>query len=215
MIPNLTFTIDSIEPMRFAASPHLACKLRIEADDRQSVHAVILKSQIQLDVTRRRYSESEQKALRDLFGEPERWGQTLRGLLWTHVSAVVPSFAGSVVVELAIPCSFDFNAGATKYFAGLESGDVPITLFFSGVIFYPGASGELQAAPITWDKEASWRLPVRAWREVIDAHYPNSAWLCLDRAVFERLNAFKTQHGIPTFEQALTRAMDAAKIGAP
>ena len=41
--------------------------------------------------------------MRDLFGEPERWGQTLRSLLWTHASVVVPSFQGNTMADLHVP----------------------------------------------------------------------------------------------------------------
>ena len=38
---------------------------------------------------------------------------------------------------------------------------------------------------------------------MMDEHYPNTAWLCLRRDVFERLHQYKTDRGIPTWEQAL------------
>lgn len=38
---------------------------------------------------------------------------------------------------------------------------------------------------------------------MIDLYYPNSAWLCLRRDVFDRLSRFKMQQGIPTWEQTL------------
>ena len=56
-------------------------------------------------------------------------------MLWTHASAVVPSFTGSTAVELQVPCSFDFNVAATKYFHGLADGDIPLCLMFSGTVF--------------------------------------------------------------------------------
>jgi hypothetical protein len=39
--------------------------------------------------------------------------------------------------------------------------------------------------------------------KMMDTYYPNSAWLCLRRDVFERLYEYKRCHGIPTWEQAL------------
>ena len=36
----------------------------------------------------------------------------------------------------------------------------------------------------------------------MDVYYPNSAWLCLRRDVFEDLHRFKVERGIPTWEQA-------------
>ena len=74
--------------------------------------------------------------MRDLFGEPERWGQTLKTFLWTHVSTIVPAFSGTTEVSLPVPCTFDFNVAATKYFAGLEEGEIPVCVQFSGTVFY-------------------------------------------------------------------------------
>jgi hypothetical protein len=211
MTPNLTFAIEGAEPMRFAAAPHMVYKLRIANDSGGTIHTIILKTQLQLDAARRRYSRSEQAELTDLFGVPESWGQTLRSLFWTHAHIVVPTFNEATVVDLPVPCSFDFNTTATKYFAGLQQGDVPVTFYFSGTIFYSADNGRLQVAHIPWEKEASYRLSVLAWRELMDAHYPNTAWLCLERPVFQRLYAYKTQHGLPSFEQALARVMDAVE----
>jgi divalent metal cation (Fe/Co/Zn/Cd) transporter len=43
---------------------------------------------------------------------------------------------------------------------------------------------------------------------MMDFYYPNIAWLCLHREVFERLAQYKMDHGIPTWEQALERLLD-------
>ena len=67
---------------------------------------------------------------------------------------------------------------------------------FSGTVFHAGKVG-LQVAQIPWDREASYRLPVRAWKEMMDFYYPNTAWICLRRDVFERLYEFKTRQGSP------------------
>ena len=124
----------------------------------------------------------------------------MKNMLWTHASIVAPAFQGSAVVDLPVPCTFDFNVAATKYFHGLGEGDVPLNFLFSGTVFY-GDGEALQVAPIPWDKEARFRLPVKAWHEMMDIYYPNTAWLCLRRDVFERLHEHKVQNGIPTWEQ--------------
>ncbi|HLK51904.1 MAG TPA: DUF6084 family protein [Candidatus Angelobacter sp.] len=197
----------------FAAAPSLAFKLRITNQPAsESIHTIALRCQIQLDVTRRRYTPEEQKLMLDLFGEPERWSQTLRSLLWTHVNVVVPGFKESTVVELPVPCTFDFNVAATKYFAGLQEGDIPLLLQFSGTVFYAEPDGLLQVSPISWQHEAKFRLPVKIWREMIDMYYPNTAWLCLRRDVFDRLNQYKMQHGIPTWEAFIEMVVPAEEV---
>ncbi len=202
-MPELGITVESAKVVPFAAAPTLAFKLRVaNADPTEKIHTVVLRCQIQIEVTRRRYTAREQDSLRDLFGEPERWGQTLRSLLWTNVSSVIPQFTAVTYVDLPVPCSFDFSVATTKYFNGLSDGEIPVCLMFSGTVFYGDPAGELQVAPISWDKETKFRLPLKVWKEMMDAYYPNSAWLCLRRDVFEELHRFKVEHGIPTWEQA-------------
>lgn len=203
-MPELTFQIEEVVVAQFAAAPALIFKLRVKnhvADE--NIHTVALRTQIQIETTRRRYTPEEQSRMLDLYGEPERWSQTLKTLLWTHVNVVVPSFQGETVVDLHMPCTFDFNVAATKYFAGLSAGEIPLCFQFSGTVFYAPSGGNLQVGPISWDQEARFKLPVSLWREMMDSYYPNTAWLCLRRDVFERLNQYKTQRGIPTWEQVM------------
>ena len=212
-MPDLSFKVEDATVIPYAAAPTLALKLRItNADAVQSIHTVALRCQIQMEVSRRRYSAEEQMKMRDLFGEPERWSQTLRSLLWTHVSVVVPSFQGSTLIDLPIHCTFDFNVAATKYFEGLMDGEIPLHLMFSGTVFYADSEDVLQVAPISWEQEARFRLPVKVWHEMMDAYYPNNVWLNLRRDVFDRLYQYKTQRGIPTWEQALESVLPVEEV---
>ena len=207
-MPELQLTIESAEVVPFAAVPLLAFKVRIaNSPSDEVIHTIALRAQIQIEVGRRKYDSNEQARLLDLFGEPDRWGQTLRTLIWTHASVIVPGFTGTALADIPVPCTFDFNVAATKYFHGVTSGDLPLCFQFSGTVFYMGAEGTLQVAPISWDKESKYRLPVKVWKDLMDAHYPNSAWLSLRRDSFERLQQFKTREGIPTWEEALDRAL--------
>ncbi|MGI8552631.1 MAG: DUF6084 family protein, partial [Dehalococcoidia bacterium] len=136
-MPDLNFTVEGAEASPFAAAPLLAFKLRVDnALPDEPVHSVALRCQIQIASTRRRYSAQEQAPLLDLFGEPERWSRTLRSLLWTHVNINIPPFSDSTVVELPVPCTYDFNVAATQYFYALEDGEVPLPLLFRGTAFY-------------------------------------------------------------------------------
>ena len=202
-MPDLSFQIEGAQAVSFAAAPLMGFQLRVTNTGAEPIHTIALRSQIQIEVTRRRYAAREQERLQDLFGEPSRWGQTLRNMLWTHASVIVPGFTGIANVELQVPCTFDFNVAAMKYFQGLEEGEIPLCFQFSGTVFYQGASGSLQVAPISWEKEAKFRLRVEAWKQMMDLYYPNCAWLCLGRDVFERLNEYKLRNGIPTWEQML------------
>jgi len=203
-VPDLNFQIEGVEVVANAASPLLAFKLRLtNSNPAEPIHTVALRCQIQLEVTRRKYTPEDQERLLDLFGAPSRWGQTLKNLLWTHASIIVPSFQGTTVADVPVPCTFDFNVAATKYFDGLAEGDVPVCLQFSGTVFYANADGGLQIAPISWDKEARTKLPVKVWRDMMESYYPHSAWLCLHKDAFDRLYQYKMRHGIPTWEEVL------------
>jgi hypothetical protein len=203
-MPDLNFQVYEAGVEPYAAAPLLVFKLGIaNAEPDEPIHTVALRCQIQIEAARRRYSAEEQERLRDLFGEPERWSQTLRAMLWTHTSIIVTQFAGSAVVDPPVPCTFDFNVAATKYFAGLEGGEIPLCLQFSGTIFYEAEDGALQVAQIPWSKETRYRLPIRVWHDIMGVYYPNGAWLRLRRDVFDRLHRFKMRSGLPTWEQTL------------
>lgn len=207
---DVNFAIESAAAVPFAAAPLLAFKLRVEASSAdRAIFTVALRSQIQIEAARRHYDGAEQAALLDLFGEPDRWGQTLRTLLWTHASVVVPKFTGTTVVDLLVPCTFDFNVAATKYFHALAHGELPLAFLFSGTVFYETEEAALQVSPISWEKEARFRLPVAVWHELMDAYYPNSAWLAVRRDVFDRLDRYKRQRGLTTWEDALARLLAA------
>jgi len=209
-MPDLRLTIENAEVVQYAAAPLLTFKARITNDSSEEIiHTVALRAQIQIEVIRRKYDGEEQARLMDLFGAPDRWGQTLRNMLWTHASVVVPRFTGSVLADIQVPCTFDFNIAATKYFHGLTSGDLPLCFQFSGTVFYQGQDGTLQVAPISWDKEAKYRLPLKVWKDLMDMYYPNSAWLALQRDTFEKLYQYKVREGIPTWEEVFERALNA------
>jgi Family of unknown function (DUF6084) len=211
-MPDLQFEIESAESVPFAAVPMIAFRLRLANNSGLPIHSIALHTQIQIETPKRRYSMGEQECLLDLFGEPARWGQTLRPMLWTHADATVPAFSDSIAIDLRVPCSFDFNLAATKYFYGLSDGDIPLIFLFSGSCFYLGHSGGLEVAPIPWSKESRFRLPVRAWRETMDHYYPNSAWLRIRQDVFDRLHQYKMQAGMATWEEALESLLEPVKV---
>jgi Family of unknown function (DUF6084) len=211
-MPDLDFDIEGVHTVLFAATPMVSFGLRVKNTRvGEKIHTVALRCQIQIEVAKRKYTPEEQENLRDLFAEPERWSQTLRNLLWMHVSRVVPAFTGETTVEMQVPCSFDFNVGATKYFYGLREGEIPLIFQFSGTMFYENGEGGLSVAPISWQKEAKFRLPVKTWRETMEIYYPNSAWLCLRRDIFDRLYQYKVRNGIPTWEQALENVLSSVE----
>jgi hypothetical protein len=204
-MPDLDFRIIDAEVARYAATPTLNFKMSIHQNgETVRVRNIALQCQIRIETRKRNYLPREQARLSDLFGEPARWGETLQSLLWTQIGIVAPAFEGrSTAIDLPVPCSFDFNIAATKYFEGLEQGEIPLVLLFSGSVFYLNEDGVLAMDPISWSKEANYRLPAEVWNRMMAAYYPNQTWLCLERPVFEALYEYKRRNGYTGFDEAL------------
>jgi Family of unknown function (DUF6084) len=207
-MPDLDFKVLGVDAAARGLAPLLHFKIEIVNQmPGEKVQSVMLHAQIQIQSPQRAYAPSEKEKLRDLFGKPEDWGQTLRNKLLAQANCIVPGFTGRTEAVLIVPCTFDLNVAATKYFYALEDGEVPLLFLFSGTVFYSDSDGRLQIQQIPWEKEAAWRMPVDAWREMMDRHYPNTAFMWLERGVFDRLYEFKRRHGFATWEQAMERLL--------
>ena len=212
-MPDLEFKLEGVEVADFAAIPSLVFKLRIENLEDEPVRSVALNTQIRIAATGRHYEAAEQERLLELFGEPSRWKDTLRSLLWTHTVLQVPRFSGSTVVDMPVACTYDLEVVAAKYFYALQDGEVPLEFLFSGTIFYAGEDGRLQTTRISWEKEAEFRLPVRLWKEMMDQYFPNSAWVRLRKDAFDQLYDYKVRKGLPTWEATVEALLRASEQG--
>jgi len=201
-VSAIDFAVTDVQPKRHAAVPTLAATLHASVPAGEIVHSIALRCQLRIEPQRRRYAADEQAHLVDLFGETPRWGDTLKPFLWTHVTAMVPGFTRETDVELLIPCSYDFEVAASKYFHALGDGDVPLLFLFSGTVFAQGDGG-LRVTQISWDREARWRLPVRLWRELMDLYFPNSGWLRLGRDTLDGLVRYKARHALPSWDDVI------------
>jgi hypothetical protein len=200
---ELAFDCVGAQADRYAVVPTFSLRLRISETTGQQVSAIALRCQLRIEPARRRYSAAEAERLHDLFGDTARWADTLKPLQFATVSIMVPSFTGSIEIDLPVTASYDLEVAATRYFAGLEEGGVPLLLLFSGTLFGT-ADGRLQVQQVPWSKEAPFRLPVAVWREAIDAHFPNSAWIRMSRQTLDELQRFKTRYALPTWEAAVS-----------
>ncbi len=208
-VPDLAFAVEGVEAVRFAAVPTLGFRLRVASAGGEPIRSLALTVQVRIAATRRSYDEESQARLLELFGQPAQWGQTLRSLLWTQTTLLVPAFTGSTLVELPVPCTYDFEVAATKYLHALRDGDVPLELLFSGTVFFVTAGGTLQVAQIPWDKELAHPLPVRVWKETMDHYFPGTAWVRLRRETFDRLHAYRARNAFPTWEAAVEALLGA------
>jgi hypothetical protein len=169
-----------------------------------------LRCQVNIEPLGRNYSPAEEARLLDLFGERERWGLSMKPLLWTNEVLGVPGFVENTEVSLPLPCSLDFEVAATKYFYGLEEGSIRCSILFSGTVFYAGHDGILQVMQIPWQSEAHLEIPAQKWREAIDAHYPESFWLRLPRDIFDRLYRYKVKNQIAMWDQLMEHLLNRA-----
>jgi hypothetical protein len=215
-VPDLDFTVDSAAALPFAVVPTIALRLRIVQRDPEPIRSIALGVQVRIAAAQRPYSPTEQERLLEVFGESSRWGQTLKSLLWTLANVQVPAFTGETVVDVAIPCTYDFEVVSAKYFDALqaEGGDIPLELLFSGTVFYAGEMG-LQVEQISWAKEARFAMPVKVWQDVMALYFPNSAWLRIHKDTFDRLHAYRARHALPSWEAALENLLSASESQEP
>lgn len=207
LVPQLDFAVERVDVHERAAVPTLRVALRIERTAGPRVRSAALQAQVRIAAPRRPYDDAERARLRGLFGDARQWdGGGLRSLLWSTASVVVGPFEDATVVELAIPCTYDFDVAAAQYLHALRDGEIPLELLFSGTVFHAGEHG-LQVSLLPWDREARHALPARVWHEAMERHFPGAAWLRLDRATFERLCAYRTEHALPSWEATVAELL--------
>lgn len=204
MAEGMTFRITGVSAAADGLTPLLNFQLEITTTpETEQIHAVMLSAQIHLQTPQRTYNAREREQLRDLFGRPEQWNRTLRNRLWALTHCNVGGFRGRTECTLAVPCSYDLNIATSKYFYALEDGEVPLVFLFSGTVFYATPEGRVQVRQISWDREVTYRIPVKVWKKMMEEHYPQSRWLTLQREVFDRLYAYKQSRGLMSWEQAV------------
>jgi hypothetical protein len=202
-VAELVFDCVDVTSDRYAAGPTLSFRLRVAETTGERVHAIALRCQIRIEPQKRRYAPAEAQRLGDLFGDSSRWADTLKPVQLANTSVMVPSFTGSIEVDLQVPFTYDLEIASTSYFHALEEGEAPLILLFSGTVFTKGANG-FSVSQVPWHKEASYRLPVAVWRSMMDTFFPGGGWLRLSRSTLEALGAFKSARALPTWELAIT-----------
>lgn len=179
----------------------------VNGDPEMPVQSALLRCQIQIDATARAYEPRESEAMRDLFGEGAVRGRALTRLAWAQTAVAVPPFTHDATVEVHVPCTFDMCVSTAKYFRALLEGGAPVVMLFSGTVFHRDHEGALRAAPVPWSTEARFTVPAQVWRDAIDEHYAGLSPLALRRDVFDRLNRYRRNHQLPTWEHVIERLL--------
>lgn len=207
---DLIFGCTGATAERYAVTPTLGFQLTVTERSGVRIHAIALRCQIRIEPHRRRYSATEAERLHDLFGDPSRWADTVKPIQLATVTAMVSSFTGVTEVELTVPCTYDLEVASGRYLSGLDDGTIPLLMLFSGTIFIAtehGYSVEL----VPWSAEASYRMPVTVWKDLVDAHFPNSAWLRCSRETLDVLSGYKAKNALPTWDATLNALLAATK----
>ncbi|MEV4379839.1 DUF6084 family protein [Streptosporangium sp. NPDC049644] len=194
----------------YAAFPTLVFRLRVTDPSPDGVHSIALRCQIRVEPRLRRHSDTEAELLGDLFGDPSRWGDTLKPLQFANVSVMVPAFTGSTEVDLPVPCGYDLEVAAGRYFAALDEGEIPMLMLFSGTVF-ARAPGGFSVSQVPWHHEARCRLPVAVWRELMDRYFPDSGWLRLRRDTLRELGRFKSARALTSWDETLELLLKEAR----
>ncbi|NMO91318.1 DUF6084 family protein [Actinomycetospora sp. TBRC 11914] len=208
--PALHFAVASADHDPYAMGPTLRLHTRITDATATTVHTIALRTQVRIEPQKRRYDEAEQRRLVELFGEPGDWARSCRPMQLATVTTLVGSFTGETTVDVEVPLTHDVEIATTRYFRGLERGEVPLVLLFSGTVFYRSPQG-VQVGLVPWHEEATYRLPVAVWRDMAAAHHAGTGWLTLPAHTMDRLTAFRAAHALPSWEQTVDELLRRAE----
>ncbi len=206
-----SFSVLDVAPAPYAAAPELTARLRIEERTGAPVHAISLRCQVRIEPQRRAYGPEDEGGLSALFGERGRWPQTLKPFQWMECHTTVQGFTRSTEVDLAMPCTYDFDVSGSRYLHALGDGTVPIVIMFSGTAFMRGVDG-FAVQQIPWDSEARYQLPVQVWRDLISTYFPSTGWIRLDHDVLATLGDYRARHGLVSWEETVTRLLAESKV---
>ncbi|MFY9927122.1 MAG: DUF6084 family protein [Streptosporangiaceae bacterium] len=207
---DLIFGCTGATAEKYAVTPTLSFQLTITERSGVRIHAIALRCQIRIEPHRRRYSASEAERLHDLFGDPSRWADTVKPIQLATLTAMVPTFTAVTEIELPVPCTYDLEVASARYLYGLEDGTVPLIMLFSGTVFVATDEG-FSVELVPWSAEATYRMPVSVWRELVDAHFPGRAWLGLGRDTVDALAAYKATHALPTWDATVAALLSASR----
>ena len=194
-----------------SAAPTLRFSAEVSDPSGREVYTISLTALIEIEPSKRSYDEASRERLTELFGDPERWSSTTQSLRWAQVDVLVPNFSDRARFEIDVPCTYDLEVAAAKYFSGLEEGDAPLRFHFTGSVFYCGDQDRLQLVRVPWDASARFELPIEVWRQMIDSHYPGGGWVTLHRETLDRLQRMRSSNGLPSFDACVSELLDRAE----
>lgn len=207
------FEIVSVEPVARSVEPTLGFHGRITDASMRPIYTIALTAIVMIEPGKRSYADGEREKLLELFGTPERWAATTGGFRWANTQTMVHGFTGEGEFGLKVPVSYDMEIASSKYFGAIEDGDVPLRFHFNGSIFYERGDGQVQIAPVAWDRSERFLMPIDAWHRLSAEHHPNRGWIPLHTETVTRLEQLKAAMGAPTFDDCLAKILDQHRGG--
>jgi hypothetical protein len=209
--PEPDFSVLGVTAVRYAAAPMLNFDLHVVEPSGRQVYMVALTIQVMIEPARRAYDADTHERLKGLFGEPERWAVTTRSLLWAQIDIVVPAFTGSTTVTVPMTCSYELEVAAAKYFYSLPDGEAPLAFHFNGTIYYRDYDDRMQMVLVPWTKSCDYRMPVSTWKDMMEAYYPNTAWVALNGATIDALQREQVNRGLATADDCIMKLIEESK----
>jgi hypothetical protein len=208
LAPEPEFAVTGAVHLAYSATPTMVFSATVADPAGYEIQSIALTVQVMIDPARRGYDPKTRERLAELFGPPASWTPSTQGLSWARVAAQVPTFTGSTIFALAVPCTYDLEVAATKYFYALRDGEVPLSFHFNGTVFYRGPEGKLQVVPVPWSASAQFSMPLAAWRAMIAEHYPGGGWIRLHEATLAALNERRAARGLPSFDACVLELLE-------
>ncbi|MFN2561906.1 MAG: DUF6084 family protein [Jatrophihabitans sp.] len=208
---QLEFQVADVFAEQYAAAPQLTARLRIIESTAAVVHAIALRCQVRIEPQRRKYSPDEESGLLDMFGTRDRWFDTLKPFMWMQCTSMVQGFTGITEVDLAMPCTYDFEVTWSKYLHALRDDAIPVVFLFSGTVFTRGTAG-FGVEQVSWDCEARHQIPVSVWRDMIGHYYPDTGWLRLRHDTITALSYYRSVRGLTSWEETVASLMAGAEV---
>jgi Family of unknown function (DUF6084) len=207
--PAPEFEIAGASHVPFAASPTMLFEAIATEPTGAAIQSIALTAQVMIEPARRGYDAETRARLTELFGPPASWAPSTSGLPWARVAAAVPGFTGATRFSLEVPCTYDLEVAAAKYFYAVKDGEVPLTFHFNGnVFFHGGLDGRLQVMPISWTTSSQYRMPVQAWRAMIAEHYPGGGWIRVSDETLRSLHERRAQRGLPSLDACVAELLE-------
>jgi hypothetical protein len=208
LVPAPEFAVTGATHVPFAATPTMRFDAAVTEAEGIEVQSIALTAQVMIDPARRGYDPETRERLTELFGPPASWAPSTSGLAWARVATSVPGFTGATAFGIEVPCTYDLEVAAAKYFYAVHEGLVPLSFHFNGNVFYRDERRQLMVVPIAWSSTVQYSMPVATWRAMIAEHYPGGGWIRLNDETLAALNDRRAARGVSSFDACVRELLE-------